>query len=266
MTEKQHPAPAGVTIYYWPCSLVLLAPTLLLDRPTSPMCATLRIACRAPYQIEIGDVSLETRASLVAPRAGRKRVTALDSEIALFYLPLQGSAFAGLKSVLGGNSIVDLPIANFECFIPTIRKAMHESLPAAEIKALVGEVVEAITGQPDEERLPRDPRITKACRILDEMPLNEVSLPVVARTVYLSVSRLRELFKQQIGLTIGEYARWRGVWRASLYWQRGLTITEAAQHAGFHDLAHIDKAFNEVFGMSPSTIIDRRFVKLVNCE
>lgn len=76
----------------------------------------------------------------------------------------------------------------------------------------------------------------------------------------------RELFKQQTGFTIGEYARWRGVWRAALLWKRGAKLTDLAVEAGFYDLAHIDKAFNEVFGMNPSTVIDPRFVTLVNCE
>ena len=75
-----------------------------------------------------------------------------------------------------------------------------------------------------------------------------------------------ELFKQQTGFTIGEYARWRGVWRASLLWKRGAKLTSLAVEAGFYDLAHSDKAFNEVFGMNPSAIIDPRFVTLVNCE
>lgn len=266
MTEVEHPAPAGVTIYYWPCSLVLLAPSLLLDRPTSPMCATLRIACKAPYQIDVEGKTLTTRASLVAPRAGRKRVAALNSDIALFYLPLDVPEFAGLKSVLGGDPIVELPIERFEAFIPTIQKAMVETLPAHEIKSLVHQIVEAITGVPETETPARDPRIVEACRILDDMPLSEVSLKGVAEQVHLSPSRLRELFKQQMGLTIGEYARWRGVWRAVLHWKRGLKLTDVALHAGFHDLAHIDKAINEVFGMNPSTLIDPRFVKLVNCE
>lgn len=230
------------------------------------MCATLRVACSKPYQIEVNGQALETRASLVAPRAGRKRVTALDSDIALFYLPLNVPEFAGLKSLLGDDAIVELPIASFEPFIPTIKKAMQETLPAMDIKTLVYRIVETITDKPDETSQPRDPRIAEACRVLDALPLNEVSLQVVANKVHLSASHLRDLFKQQIGLTIGEYARWRAVWRAVLYWKRGMTVTEAAQHAGFHDLAHIDKAFSEVFGMNPRTIIDPRYVKLVNCE
>lgn len=266
MTDKKHPAPSGVTIYYWPCSLVLLAPSLLLDRPTSPLCATLRIACRNPYTIELDDAVLTTRASLVAPRAGRKKVTALNSDLALFYLPIDDPEYAGLREVLGGASIVDLPIDLFEDLLPQIRRAMTEIVTPQEIKSLVREVVQAITGKRNAPASLMDPRVRDACRILDEMPLKDVSLQGVAAQLNLSSSRLREIFKKQTGFTIGEYARWRGVWRAALLWKRGAKFAGLAAEAGFYDLAHIDKAFNEVFGMNPSEVIDPRFVTLVSCE
>ncbi len=266
MTDIEHPAPAGVTIYYWPCSLVLLAPSLILDRPTSPLCATLRIACREPYTIEVEGKTITTRASLVAPKAGRKRVLAVNSDVALFYLPIDVPEYAGLKTLLADEPVIDLPIEKFEALLPRMRQAMTEIVSADSIKQLVRDVVLAITGDQKIFIPPPDARVTEACRILDDMPLSEVSLETVAGKVHLSASRLRELFKQQTGFTIGEYARWRGVWRAALFWQRGMKLTDVAVEAGFYDLAHIDKAFNEVFGMNPSTVIDPRFVTLVNCE
>ena len=111
-----------------------------------------------------------------------------------------------------------------------------------------------------------DNRIVRAREILDDTPLNEVRLESLAEQVHLSPSRLRELFKKQTGFTIGQYARWRAVWRASLLWQRGLKFTDLALEAGFHDLAHVDRAFTEIFGMNPSKVIDAAFVRLVNCE
>lgn len=260
-----HPAPRGVTIYYWPCSLVLLAPSLFLDRPTGPLSATLRLACGEPYFIEAGGQQLRTRASLVAPKVSRKRIAALNSDIALFYLPLDLQEYGNVRPMLDSQAIIDLPIELFEPVLPRIRRAMHERVSPVDIKDLVRQVIELLTGQP--MRPPaHDPRVEKACAILDDMPLSDVSLHGVAKQVHLSPSRLRDLFRRQTGVTIGDYARWRAVWRASLYWQRGLTITEVAHKAGFHDLAHADRAFNQVFGMNPSKAIDPRFVTLVNCE
>ncbi len=264
--DLPHPAPAGVTIYYWPCSLVLLARSLVLDRPTGPLSATLRIACGEPYSIEVNGKSMRTRASLVAPKAERKKIVALNSDIALFYLPLEMPEYSGLREVLDGESVVDLAIERFELCLPTIRRGMTELLSPVEVKTLVRQVVAAVCGQSSSAPPALDPRVLAASAILDETPLSEVSLDMLAARVHLSSSRLRELFRRQTGFTIGEYARWRAVWRAALLWKRGLKLTDLAVEAGFHDLAHADKAFNEVFGMNPSKVIDPRFVSLVNCE
>lgn len=262
-----HPAPQGVTIYYWPCSLVLLARSLLLDRPTGPLSATLRIACAEPYLIDVGGRQLRTRASLVAPQAPRKRIAAIDSDIALFYLPLDMPEYAGVRALLGDQMLLDLPVERFEPVLPRIRRAMAQVVPPGEIRDLVREVVGLLTGKPAPATVPRplDPRVARACTVLDEMPLREVSLTAVAERVHLSPSRLRDLFRRQTGFTIGDYARWRAVWRAGMLWKRGLTLTDVAEQAGFHDLAHADRAFNEVFGMNPSKVIDPRYVVLVNC-
>ncbi len=266
MTDlPEHPTPRGVTIYYWPCSLVLLAPSLILDRPTGPLSATVRIACKEPYTIEVGEQKLVTRASIVAPKAERRRILAQNSDIALFYLPLDTPEYSGVRTWLGDRTLVDLPLEPFAHLLPDIRRAMTEVVQPSEIKQLVQHVVEAITDRPMDS-IPEDPRVRAAREVLDQMPLSEVRLESVAQRVHLSASRLRDLFRKHTGFTIGEYARWRAVWRAALLWKRGLTITQVAEEAGFHDLAHADRAFNQVFGVNPSTIIDPRFVTLVNCE
>ena len=49
-------------------------------------------------------------------------------------------------------------------------------------------------------------------------------------------------------------------------WKQGRKLTDVAVEAGFYDLAHADRTFVEVFGMNPSTAIDPRFVRIVNCD
>ena len=110
-----------------------------------------------------------------------------------------------------------------------------------------------------------DARIEKAREIVDRLPLNEVRIDQLAEQVHLSESRLRELFKAQVGATIGEYSRWQAIWRASNLWRSGRTLTEVAVEAGFHDLAHADKVFVETFGIRPSIITDARFFRLMRC-
>lgn len=96
--------------------------------------------------------------------------------------------------------------------------------------------------------------------------MNEVRIDRLASQVHLSESRLRELFKCQVGATIGEYSRWQAIWRAANLWRSGRKLTDVAIEAGFHDLAHADKVFVETFGIQPSIITDPRLFNLVQCQ
>lgn len=261
-----HPAPHGLTLYYWPCSLILLARTLVLDRSTSPLCATLRIACGEPYEIEVNGQTLRTRASLVAPGARRNRVTAIDSRVALFYIPIDTTRLAQVKQMLGTQELINLPIEQFAHLLPAIESASRGELSPADARSLMDHTVAALIGEPLEPRQPMDPRVRKVIQVLGTVPLNEIDSDALCAQVHLSASRLRALFKAETGCTIQQYARWLAVWRACFLWRRGLSFTAIAAEAGFHDLSHVDHAFTEVFGISPTQVIDTRSVDLINCE
>lgn len=274
---RSHPPPARsadqpcpssqiATIYYWSRGLLLLAPTLVLDRPTSPLTATLRLGCTAAYSIEVEGQTLHTRSSLVAPRAGRRRITAVDAGVALFYFPLEMTAYAGLIELLGGNDVIELPFEPFEPLLPPLRLAMKGELPGANARALFAQAVQAATGKSASVPEPLDARIGRAKEIIDQLPLSAVRIDRLATQVHLSESRLRELFKLQVGTTIGEYSRWQAIWRAANLWEAGRKLTDVAIEAGFHDLPHADKVFIDTFGIQPSVIADSRFFRLIRCE
>lgn len=254
-----------MTIYTWPGGLLTLARTLVVERPSSPLGATLRIACAAPYRIETDEGTLVTRASLLGPKSGRRRVVAVDSDIAVFYLPIEAPEHAGLTRLLGTASLIDLDIARFEPLLPELRAALAGTLPPAQIRSLVHRAVHAATG---EEPPPRqlDARIEKVIALLHDLPLCDFSLDYLGTQVHLSPSRLRELFRVQTGHSISQYARWQAVWHAARLWQDGRLLTDVAQEAGFHDMAHMNRAFVEMFGINPVAAIDPRYVRLIRCE
>ncbi len=259
-----HPAPQGMTIYTWPSGLLMLAPTLVVDRPSSPLGATLRIACAAPYTIETDEGALHTRASLLGPKSGRRRVVAVDSDIAVFYLPVEAPEHAGLTQALGDAALIDLDFARFESLLPELREALTGALDGGRIQALVRRAVHAVTGrEPPARQL--DPRIEKIIGLLQDLPLCDFSLERLGTQVHLSPSRLRELFRVQTGNSISQYARWQAVWHAVRLWKEGRLLTDIAQEAGFHDMAHLNRAFVEMFGINPVAAIDPRYVRLIRC-
>ncbi len=260
-----HPTPNGALIYHWHCGLLLLAETLILTRPMKAIAATLRIALREPYTIKVEDYTLQTRASLTGSKRNRKKVLAEHSDVALFYIPIEQPEYRGLRKWLGDRPVADLDIKLFEPVLPRLQEAFDGSMPGAEVKQLMLDTMGLISTS-DTEPDALDPRVFKACEILKRTRLDEYSIESLADQVHLSPSRLRNLFREQIGQPIGDYARWTAIWQAAGYWKPGVTFTEAAVEAGFYDLAHATRVFIEVFGMPPSLVTDASHVKLICCD
>lgn len=261
-----HPSPAGMTIYHWRHGLLLLAPTLVLERTTTPLCATLRLACNKPYRIDVAGEEITTWASLVAPRVERRKVIAVDSHVALFYFPIEWPEYAGVQAAIAGKDWLNFEASHFESIIETLRLGFRQSLDAATVIDVARKAVEAISGSQIPAPVRVDARIDALRRHLDDTPLDEVDVGKMSLQVGLSASRARTLFKQQVGTTIQHYARWAAIWKAIKGWSTDKTLTEVAVEAGFYDLAHADHTFIEMFGIAPSLVVDQRFVKIMPCE
>ncbi len=101
--------------------------------------------------------------------------------------------------------------------------------------------------------------------LVESLPLDRLTLPLLAKEAGVSPSRLRALFQQAFGCAPAQYMRWVNAWKAIRAWRRGVRLTDVAHDAGFHDLAHIDHAIKELFGMSPSMIALRANVRFRQC-
>lgn len=259
--------PASLTVYYGRRRLLTLARSFLLDRAASPyrrLSATLFLACGAPFQLEVGDgITLNARAALLAPKVRRRRTVAIDSEIAIFDVPIGTPEFAALAPTLATQQILALDFERFAHLVPTLLRGLAGKLSCAEVDAAFRAVVEVITGAvPVVRQL--DPRVLAAFDAIDELPLDQIS--GLAKRLGLSASRLRHLFQEEIGCSVTHYARWIAVWKAARLWKQGTPFTELAREVGFYDLAHLDHAFIETFGVNPSTVIDPALVTLIRCE
>lgn len=262
------PALANLTIYYGVRWFLLMARTFVLHRETSPyrrLSATLMIATGAPIQLEVENYPpLTVQACLLAPNVRRQRITAVDSNIAIFDLPIETPHFTALEPLLRERAVMALPEVGFEPLHAALALAASGRLDNLGVAQLRDAVVHTASGQWPQVR-PLDARIAQALHIINERPFGEARLPQLAATQHLSPSRLRQLFKQQTGCNLTQYMRWAAVWRAVWLWSSGKPWTEIAHDCGFHDLPHLDRAFNEVFGLNPSTVVDPHKVRLLRC-
>jgi AraC-like DNA-binding protein len=76
-----------------------------------------------------------------------------------------------------------------------------------------------------------------------------------AGSVGLSASRASHLFVEETGLPFRTYVLWLRLMRAVDAHTNGLSLTEAAQEAGFADSAHLSRTFKRMFGL-PAAALD----------
>ena len=71
----------------------------------------------------------------------------------------------------------------------------------------------------------------------------------------LSQSRLSHLFKQQTGNTLAGYLVFMKMRRAFEYAEAGMSLTDAAMHAGFDSSSHLAATCKRMFGLSLSAFL-----------
>ena len=89
-----------------------------------------------------------------------------------------------------------------------------------------------------------------------------MTVRMLANKACLSESRLRSLFSQEMKCTLSQYIRSVSVWKTLPLLEQGMSLTDAAYEAGFHDLAHYSRVVSEVAGLPPSHIFKSRNISI----
>lgn len=100
-----------------------------------------------------------------------------------------------------------------------------------------------------------DQRVERLIRVIEVMirENRSVSLRSFARSVNLSPSRLRHLFKAEIGLAPARYVRMRKMQEAKLLLETTfLTVKEVANRVGLSDESHFVRDFKRIYGTPPA--------------
>lgn len=132
---------------------------------------------------------------------------------------------------------------------------------------LAREIREVITGWTDTENDQLDERISSCINwIKEHLTDKTITTEDLAKSVFLSPSRLMHLFSEQLGIPVRKYILWQRLRHAILQLASGSTITEAAHDAGFTDSPHMNRTFNAMFGITPSKIFkNSRFIQVFGC-
>lgn len=108
-----------------------------------------------------------------------------------------------------------------------------------------------------------DNRCEDVINIIKRNPLIQLTIPPLAKQVFLSESRLSHLFKVEVGISLSSYLVHEKIRKAFRLIFEGNTLTDAAIEAGFSISSHFFRCVREKLGMSPSIITkDSRYMKV----
>ncbi|GAA0575189.1 AraC family transcriptional regulator [Caenispirillum bisanense] len=120
---------------------------------------------------------------------------------------------------------------------------------------ILGRAFQAIGGPAAPSRRPAraEARVAAACAYIEAHLDEPLSLTDVARHAAVSVSTLQRLFRDVVGLSVGDHLRRLRMDRARrLLEHDGASVTEAALVAGYGSAANFATAFKRLYGLTPS--------------
>lgn len=176
--------------------------------------------------------------------------TAVTLGVTMFIEPesVEGRALAALSSPEGITSLDPSPAEGplgelFECFLA--RRGDAAVTPAA--RRVLTELTDGV-----EPRQATHERIVRALTWLNAHIKEQVTLDQVAAAVFLSPSRFRHLFVEEMGMGLRPWLLWRRFMRTWGMIMEGASISRAAHEAGFADAAHFTRTSNRMIGVAPS--------------
>lgn len=115
--------------------------------------------------------------------------------------------------------------------------------------------------------LKKDKRITEAISFITKPQMKQFKVKDVANYVCLSESRLRYLFKKQVGQSIQNFMVWMKVINSLNLVLQGRQLTQTAYDVGFWDSSHMNRSYKELLGVTPGAIIKfEKSLKIVLCD
>ncbi len=250
---KKRMQEASEHLYLW-SGLLLYAAGDHRNDWHSHYAASLIIALDAPFRLELRDgVDEKVRACVLAPNAENR--VSIEGRFVSIMADVDSSVFEPLAPILNGNAWSAIDAERLKPVLPQLGALLETPHTERQVRTLVDDCIEAITGQrPRPLTVSLDRRITRVLKLIRDGLPDEPNTDALAEAVGLSRSRLLHLFKEQLGLPMGQYLLWRRLFEAARLWDEGLSMAEAGHAAGFYDQAHYTRTMRKMLDVTPSGI------------
>ena len=194
----------------------------------------------------------------IGDRTGAKEILNSILGTILFHSPsdlgVLKARLLELLSVLSRSAVeggVDINIM-LEKNLAYVNKVMHINDPedlCAWISVALNEFIELVYSSQDAKKMTQ---IRPAINYIDANYDKPLSLAEIAKTSFLSVSRLAHIFKEQMGITIIDYLTSVRIDRAKqLLLSTDQNCTEICFQVGYNNQSYFTRTFKELAGMTP---------------
>lgn len=113
----------------------------------------------------------------------------------------------------------------------------------------------------------KDERVEKAIAFIAQSRDRQPTVKDVAAQVHLSESRIRHLFKEQVGQPIQNFMLWMKIVDSLNLIVKGSKVEDTAYATGFWDASHMNRSYKTLLGVTPGAIqqLDGK-VRIITCS
>lgn len=151
-------------------------------------------------------------------------------------------------------------IERFHNWMLELDQCPSAQLPALQMQglALLNELT-AQSLQLQSKSRPSGILVNRACEIIQQNLSSRARLAELMQPLPISYSRLRELFREEMKVSLGDYQIRLRLQSAAEMLKNGSSASETAQRLGYSDLAAFSKQFRKFYQVSPRQFIKRCF-------
>lgn len=251
-------------LYLWDGMLLYLMQGQHHNDWHSHYAASLIICPDQSFTLETRHQSQQCQLALLPPNT-ENRID-VEGRLLVVMIDADSATYAPLTTLTRDNVWTLADLSAHGKISTTINKLFAQAPEPAEAERTVHDIIEALSGtRPEPQRHTLDTRIQHVLtRIRDALP-EEIPAETLAEEHGLSKSRLLHLFKEQLGLPMGQYLLWRRLYESVRLWGEGMSMTEAAHAAGFYDQPHYTRTMRRMLDVTPSQVARNASLNIHHC-